>query len=290
MKGVYAKANADQMAVRYSLLCQLQRDTADRKMEISRQVIATALARGPAAILYSGGRDSTVLLDIVKSMTEDFLVLFNNTTLGDPRNVTFIRHRCRDLNYIETTADDPIETWQRTGYWPILSKRGFTKYKHRDPGLRVSPVQCCYQLKEKYANKILNNNKIKVVFWGNRASESMRRRLTFLDNGFLFQPKKYKWMQAYPLQHWMDEDIDQYLSNRVPGYLQARQTFETGCLCCGTDITFWPNNLSRLYQQDRLAWTKYMSAGFAEQIMRIKGIKGNPADIIESNPTLLLKV
>ncbi len=288
MKGVYARTDADTAAKRIALLGEMKDRELNEKIADSQEIIARALTKGRAAILYSGGRDSTVLLHLAQAAGP--LVLHNDTTLGDPATLEFIRSWCRKMDYHETTAQDPIEMWQRTGYFPILSKRGFTAYKKRIPGLKTSPVQCCYQLKERYANQVLNRAKTGVVFWGNRAGESMRRRMTFIDNGFLFKPKKYAWWQAYPLQHWTDTDIAEYLRKHLPEYPHAEAGIEAGCRPCGTDLTFYPNNLSRLYQRDRAEWEKYMRCGFAEQIMKIKGIAGDPETVIREKPLILLQV
>ena len=293
MKGVYARANKEQAAARIAILNGLQKEPIERKIEITRQIIDTALKIGRPAILYSGGKDSTVLLDILSSQAPGLIAIHNNTTLGDPRIVEWIRKfmakRYPAVDYRETIADNPIAMWQERGHFPILSKRGFTAYKQRDPGLKISPVQCCYQLKEKHANAILGAEEIGVAFWGNRASESMRRRMTFIDNGYLFKPKKYAWWQAYPIQHWTQADIDGYLSSRILEFYETN-AFESGCWCCGTDLTFWPNNLGRLYQRDRWTWEIFMRAGFAEQIMRIKGIPGSPEEIIKEKPEALLHI
>lgn len=293
MKGVYPRADREEVRRRLDILHRIQQMPLPEKISIAKQVIKAGLENGPGAVLYSGGRDSTVLLDLVTKVDSTVLVMHNNTTLGDPKLLDFIRQHCKGLNYHETTADDPITMWQDKGYYPILSKRGFTAYKRRYPNLKVSPVQCCYQLKEKYANQILKEKEIKVVFWGNRADESMRRRLTFVDNGFLFQPKKYKWLQAYPLQHWRTEDIEAYIADNIPGYPSQRAGFETGCLCCGTDITHHPNNLGRLYQRDPVTWEKYMRAGFAEQILIAQGHEGTPEQIehvLNEAPAALLRI
>jgi 3'-phosphoadenosine 5'-phosphosulfate sulfotransferase (PAPS reductase)/FAD synthetase len=294
MKGVYARANAEQIAARRRVLEGLQTAPLEAKVEIASRVIEQALKIGRPALLYSGGKDSTVLLHLVTRQAPDLLTIYNDTTLSDPRLKTwmapFIYSNFPEIDFRQTTAEDPIAMWQKRGHYPIMSKRGHTIYKKRDPQLRISPVQCCYQLKEKYANTILGTEEIQVVFWGNRAAESARRLMTFLDNGYLFKPKKYAWHQAYPIQHFTDQDVADYLKRHVPEYPAGRKAFETGCLPCATNITFWPNNLSKLYQEDRGAWEKYMRAGFAEQIMRIKGIPGSPEEIITTRPELLLHI
>ncbi len=293
MKGIYPRADRAEVRRRLGILRELQALPRAEKERITKGIIGRALEIGKGAVLFSGGRDSTVLLRIIREATPGILVIYNNTALGDPALTDHIRQHTRGMNYRETIASDPIRMWKEKGYYPLLSKRGFTAYKKRIPGLRTSPVQCCYQLKEMYANRLLKAEGVKVVFWGNRAAESMRRRFTFVDNGFLFQPKKYPWQQAYPLQHWTDDDIAGYIADHEPNYPAQRRHFETGCLCCGTDITHFPNNLSRLYQRDRVLWETYMRAGFAEQILRIQGRAADPATVemvIQDHPAILLKV
>lgn len=294
MKGVYARPGKAQTTSRLAILTGLQAKPLPEKISISRAIIHEALSCGTPVVLYSGGRDSTVLMDLVLQEAPTALLMHNRTGLEDPGSLqamrAFLQSHVPGANYLETEARDPEEMWQEKGYFPILSKRGFTAYKKRDPGLRISPVQCCYQLKEREANRAMQAAGVRVAFWGNRASESMRRRLTFVDNGYLFKPKKYIWHQAYPLQHWHQADIDRYLLDNVPGYPEPGSSFETGCRPCGTDITFWPNNLGRLYQQDPGAWEHYMRLGFAEQIMRIKGIQGRPGEVITHQPHLLLRI
>jgi 3'-phosphoadenosine 5'-phosphosulfate sulfotransferase (PAPS reductase)/FAD synthetase len=263
--------------------------TYEQKIKMTNIIIAKALKHGKPALLFSGGKDSAVLLDLVLKQAPRILVLHNDTTIGSPENLKFIRRYTRGLNYRETTADDPFAMWTRTGYYPILGKRTFTAYKRRHPELQASPVQCCYQLKEKYANRILKEEKIEILLWGNRATESDRRKLTYCDNGFIFKPKKYSWHQGYPLQVWTSEDIKKHITEKVK-YYPIQKNYESGCLCCATDIKYYPNNLSRLFQNDRKLFDKAILAGFGRQILLLKGIPGTPEKNLKENPEVFLKV
>lgn len=289
MKGVYRKCSVEELRAKLAIFKRLQSVGLDAKIRFTEKIIDMGLVHGKSAVMFSGGKDSTVLLDILLKKKPEILIIHNDTTLGTPELLRFIREQTRGHNYVETTAEDPIKMWQATGYWPIFGKRSHNQYKKIIPGLRVSPVQCCYQLKEKYSNRILKDNKIRIVFWGNRAGESQRRRLTFLDNGYLFKAIKYPWMQCYPLQHWSAVDIQTYLEEqKIERPIEV--SMETGCLACATDITFYPNNLSRLYLTNRIMWEKYMRAGFADQILKIKQSKEKPDDVIKYKPALLLRV
>lgn len=293
MRGVYKRNSPDETKRKLQILKQLQAQSFKNKINIANDIIIKSFAIGKTALLYSGGKDSTVLLDMLLKHDKNILIIHNNTTLGSKEYINNLRKSVVGLNYIETISDDPVTMWNERGHYPLLSKRGFTAYKKKYPDLRISPVQCCYQLKEKYSNKVLNDNEVKVVFWGLRAGESNRRKLTFVDNGFLFKPKKYKWYQSCPLSHFTDIDINMYLSRYIPSY-NDNSKLETGCLCCGTDITYKDNNLNKLFRSDRNKWEYYMFNGFAKQILMIKGISDINdnliSDIIKNRPQILLKV
>jgi 3'-phosphoadenosine 5'-phosphosulfate sulfotransferase (PAPS reductase)/FAD synthetase len=241
------------------------------KLAITDRIIDKALTIGTPGLLFSGGRDSTVLAHILYQRVPDIVTVFNDTTLGNPAMLAWVRTFTAGRHYHETTADDPVKMWKRTGYWPLLPKRTFTRWRRMHPELRCSPVQCCYQLKERFSNPVLKEHGVRVTFWGNRAGESNRRQLAFADCGFLFKPKKYPWFQAYPLQHWQDQDVDEYLDAHLPEFPRGA-SLESGCRCCATDCQRWPNNLGRLFNSDQPMFDRIMRAGLAEQIAIVKGI------------------
>lgn len=292
-KGVYRRPGFEETSSKIQKLKKLQKLPLLMKIEITKKVINEAVKKGKKfCLLYSGGKDSTVLLTILKEMNIDFFAMYNNTTLADEKFNTFLREQIQKFKvpFIETTAEDPVKMWKEKGYYPILSKRGFTKFKKNNPELRISPVQCCYQLKEKYCNKVLKEKNVDVVFWGNRAGESNRRKFAFVDNGFLFKPKKYTWFQCYPLQHWTDSDIKNFLNTYVQDW-NFFKSFENGCLCCATDIQFKKNTLARLYYNDYESWLFYILNGFGEEILKIKNIDpSNLNEIIKNTPEILLRI
>jgi len=289
MKGVYKRCEPEEMKRRLAILRDLQKQPLEKKIEVANKTIARGLERGSGCVLFSGGKDSTVLLDLVRTI-EPQIEVMHNATYMEPQEIwRYIRKFTKGMKYWETLSVEPTAMWQDTGYYPLLGKRSFTAYKKRIPDLQVSPVQCCYRLKEKQANMVLKEREIQVAYWGNRAGESQRRTMGMLDNGFLFKPKKYPWWQCYPIAHFTEGDIWQYLEKekiKIPETI----LLEAGCEACGTDITRYPNNLSRLFLKDPGKWRHYMKSGMAEQILLIKGIDRDAEDVIKSEPKLLLKI
>ena len=286
-QGVYRRESPEETSRRLKLLAALLNLSLMEKLKLTERIIAEGLEKGNPALLYSGGRDSTVLLVLVQKVCKDIAIIHNDTGLGDPVNLQFVRIFTQGMNFLETTAD-PITMWSEKGYYPIFSKRGFSALRRKHPKALFNPVLCCYNLKERFSKAIFRKNNAEVVFWGNRAAEGNRRKLTFVDNGFLFKPKIHPWWYCYPLQHWRDEDINDFLAAEVPQY-PAQKTYENGCLCCGIDWGYYPNNLCKLYDANPRLWKKYMLSEFGRQLALINGLKPDMLDeILESKPGLLL--
>lgn len=293
-KGIYKRVAGDELKERLDQLARFQALPLPKKIELSVAIIERGKIEtdgAPACLLYSGGKDSTVLLHLATAIYPRPLVMYNNTGLAEPRLVQYIRQRTRGLDFIETQPDEEaFAMWKRTNYWPLFGKRSFTARCRACPGLHVSPVQCCYQLKEAPANRVMKERGIRLAIWGNRADESTRRKFMFCDSGTLFKPKKYPWHQCYPLAFWTERDVLDYLDEHEPEYPHSVST-EAGCWACCTDITRTPNNLQRLFKTDRAKFERMIRGGFGEIILRAKGIKGADIErLLRETPQIFLKI
>ena len=293
-KGIYRRVVGDELKERLEQLASLQALPMPKKIEMAVAILERGKREtggAPACVLYSGGKDSTVLLHIIKAIYPRPLVMYNNTGLAEPRLVQYIRQRTRGLDYVETEPDEEAFTmWRRTNYWPLFGKRSFTARCRNCPGLHVSPVQCCYQLKEAPANRVMKARGVRLAVWGNRADESARRKFMFCDSGTLFKPKKYPWYQCYPLAFWTERDVLDYLEEYEPDYPHSIST-EAGCWACCTDITRTPNNIQRLFKTDRARFEAMIRGGFGELILRAKGIRnGDIERFLRETPEIFLKV
>jgi 3'-phosphoadenosine 5'-phosphosulfate sulfotransferase (PAPS reductase)/FAD synthetase len=194
---------------------------------------------GNVYVSFSGGKDSTVLLHLVRSMYKDVEAVFCDTGLEYPElkefvksveNVTVIRPK---LNFREVIS--------KYGY-PVISKevsekiyrlRHYNvsdkvrqKYLYGDEQGRMNMIplkwqklinsnfevsdHCCRVMKKapfKSYERISGNKPI----IGTMASESIRRTQTYLHAGCnSFEAKKQK---SAPLSFWTENDIFKYIRN-----------------------------------------------------------------------------
>lgn len=189
-------------------------------------------------ISFSGGKDSTVLLHLVRSLYPDIPAVFCNTGLEYPEIVKFVKDipNVRILKP-ELTFKQVID---QKGY-PVISKsvantvrlarknieegkdtlrvrqiKGlevgskFNKGKWEfllDAPFKISD-ECCNEMKKKPFKKYEKETG-KVPFIGTLAAESQQREAVYLKTGCnAFDSKKPK---STPLGFWTEQDILQYI-------------------------------------------------------------------------------
>ena len=187
---------------------------------------------GDVYVSFSGGKDSTVLLNLVQKIYPNIKVVFCNTGLEYPEILSFIK------TYSNITWIRPKKTFKQIieqyGY-PVVSKEVAQKlreirntkskklYNKRLFGddnkyksgklndkwqfLIYAPFKisekCCYHLK-KSPMSFLNNPYI-----GSAYSNSYLRRQQYLRNNGCGQLFNRKLPQSHPLYFWTTEDINQ---------------------------------------------------------------------------------
>ena len=97
----------------------------DEKITWARRVIERALdeLRQPA-LAFSAGKDSTVLLHLLRQYCPDLITIYGNTTVEFPECVKFAR-RLReewDLNFYEARPDVTFWWVVREYGWPLMGK------------------------------------------------------------------------------------------------------------------------------------------------------------------------
>ena len=240
---------------------------------------------GDLYLSYSGGKDSTVLLDIVKDVYPDIPSVFCDTGLEYPE-VRLLARRKADL--IIRPKMSFKEVIERYGY-PFPSKEQASyiwEYRHSDseglrnlrwngdPSTRRYRIskrwrylvysdfefseKCCDVMK-KHPFKAYEREHHRKPVLGNMASESLLRQQEYLKNGCnSFSAAREK---CTPLGFWTDQDVLRYLKETGIEYpscygeivedetgLSTAGVDRTGCMFCmfGLQYDDEPNRFQRM--------------------------------------------
>jgi phosphoadenosine phosphosulfate reductase len=202
-----------------------------------------------SVVSFSGGKDSTLLLWIVRNECRnleidpnDITILFNNTGVEYPQTITFVKKICEEwkiTNFIETK---PEKT-----FWQCVKEYGYPSPKSsRTPkkGKKNKRPLCCEYLKERPRRKVLKN--FDAVYLGITAIESHLRQIKAVTNGTCYYAIADKIQKIHPLLYFTEPEIWQ-LTSRFG--IPHNQIYDLGVDRCGcmpcTAYKKWKENLQK---------------------------------------------
>ena len=227
-----------------------------RQEERTRQFIAETLSSvlGPWTISFSGGKDSTVMLDLVRRVAPDTVAVFVDSgaeypeTLGFMADTALVKTYYPELAILEMYR--MVDRYGHSGgeygpdwHWPLGSIKRAMIY---EPMVRAQ-------------------DELHAVggFIGLRAQESYGRKMLRRIRGKLLQAKQGDW-RCYPMLDWTTEDIWAYIAlhdleyNEVYDILaeigEPREQWRVASYAGGTSIGFgrwailkrgWPDLFNR---------------------------------------------
>jgi len=254
----------------------------DQKIEFTLgriRIFAEVIHPRKPYVAFSGGKDSTVLLDLVRQVYPDTPAVFVDTGLEYPE----IREFVKQTPNVETLYPEVsfYEVIKKYGY-PIVSKevsKNISRYRNtKNPlqkeyrmwgtkeGIKKGVVgtipkkwhylidapfkisdKCCDVMKKnpfKKYDKLTSNRPI----IGTMACESNSRKMQYMDKGCnVFDPGKEK---STPLGFWLEKDIWDYLKEYNIKYSKIYDMGEkrTGCMFCvfGCHLEKEPNRFQRM--------------------------------------------
>ena len=259
----------------------------ERKIQVTQTRIIEWYIKwnGQVHVSFSGGKDSTVLLDLARRVYPDIEAVFIDTGLEYPEirefvktkeNITWLKPKMNFKQVIEQYGypviskrvsrqiHDVKKHGENCWAWGCFNgrKKGFYNMEKWKP-LIEAPFKisdrCCDVMKKKPANEYGKKTGKKAII-GTRADESQQRVATWLKQGCNAFDNKNPISQ--PLSFWTEQDILQYLKQfNIPyasiygdivenehGKLMTTGVSRTGCMFCmfGVHLEKEPNRFQRM--------------------------------------------
>lgn len=292
-------------------LAELRDLPLEKKVDLSKQLISEGLSMGKAAVMWSGGKDSTALLHMVRQQQPDIIVVWNNTGVEFPETWSFIKRMTAEwgLNLHIARPKDGINFWwcvEKYG-WPLLGKqirRSSSEHWKRHLSMRQRKAAevanlssyCCDWLKKKPVDALVRKLGVKVDILGCMVSESDQRWFAWLDYGEFYLSKKTRRWRLHPMYFWTDDDVWAYHeAYGLPhcelydkGFYQDGEWIphrRNGCWPCGMDIAFPNNHLSIMRHTHPKLWRFLMvDKGLGQVLMSIKfALRDGQLDFFQKN-------
>ncbi len=201
------------------------------------------------AMLWSGGRCSTVVVHMIRKIKPQIKVLFVNTGVEYPETVAYVKKLGKEWG-INLEILKPERT-----FWEISKVHGPPTARRPSNMRRGEPdtPPCCFWLKKKPVRDFVRENEIKALITGMRAGESTVRAIAFRQKGAQFYfVKREKIWKYNPLAFWNTRRVSEYIAkNDIPLNPLYLNLDRVGCWPCSAFFG-WRTELSetnpRLYE------------------------------------------
>jgi len=183
-------------------------------------------------IAFSGGKDSTVILDLVRKADPDILAVFCNTGVQHKFTYEYVKR-----------VDNVVWLKPEITFWNVVDRKGFPEMKGKS---RNRVGYCCYHLKEKPMKKFIKREDIDFIFTGITMAES-RQRMMFLKSwGNYGYVKSWKCFKCHPISDWSVKDVWDYIKSVNVDYNEGYDNgmVRSGCQPC-TAYCSWKKRMAR---------------------------------------------
>lgn len=225
-----------------------------------------ALSEHQGCIAFSGGVDSSILVDLVYRFTQHRPpLLFADSGLESDetrQHVQAFATRYGARLMIARPVPSPEETWAKSGL-PLIGKQAGAEWqaKHAGMGFRVSCSSCCKARKIQPARRLMRAEGFDLQLTGLRgdADSASRGMRAAKDGTYYFHQADKIWV-CNPLSSWSDMKgrlyAKKYAVPMHPAVLAGHQS--PGCVPCGGGAMFTGSNLRTMRLRYPEAWRKYI--------------------------------
>lgn len=279
------------------------------KVERSKHIVSCWYEAwdGQVYVAFSGGKDSTVLLHLVRSVFPDVVGVFCNTGLEYPEIVQFVKKQdnirwvkpkkrfsqvIKEYGYPVVSKVNALKLRRlmnptdknetiRNLYWTGYSGDG--RYLRRwmlpkkwrylvDAPFKISE-RCCDILKKSPMHTFANKNKLYPII-GMMASDSQMRKKTFSSNAC--NAYDARWPTSNPMYFWTEEDVWQYIKENELEYSKIYDMGwdRTGCAFCmfGVHMEGEPNRFQKLKETHPKLWHFCVNKLGLKEVLEYMGV------------------
>ena len=183
-------------------------------------------------VAFSGGKDSTAVLNLVRSIDHNVTAVFCNTGVEAKTTYEYIKR----IDNIITLKPDKT-------FWQCVDEYGFPEIKGKS---KVRVNQCCEWLKDKPMKKWLKTSGCDLIFTGLTMDES-RQRMMFLKHwGNYGYVKSWKVWKCHPISEWSVDQVWKYIKYNKIDYNKGydKDMIRCGCQPC-TAYCSWKERLAK---------------------------------------------
>jgi len=221
---------------------RIVQETIEEKEERTLEIIREALEMAECPVLAcSWGKDSFLMLHLVRKVRPDIPVVFTNTGVEFPETYRF-RDKIlaeENINYTELKPE--------TTFWKIVDEYGYpsrSRYMEVKANKNGVPM-CCALLKDEPAEKYYKEIGADLLFVGLTYDEGRLRRTKIIESGPLYYIKSKGWMKCLPIAYWSESDVFGYhWKHNLPLNDGYKHSPRIGCMPCTGHIG-WEKQMAK---------------------------------------------
>ncbi len=218
----------------------------EEKIIYTEELIKATIKRfgDNVCVACSFGKDSTLMLYLVRKFKPNVRVIFANTGVQYQETYKFRDFivKAWNLDYYEVK---PIKT-----FWQCVKEYGYPNIrlpysKRRAKKKKRDKPKCCYYCKDKPCLNFYRKNRIEAVFVGMNWDESFQRRYTIITHKDCYFVKSDKIWKVLPIAYWTTQEVWRYIKeNDLPVNEVYNFSDRSGCMPC-TSFISWKKQLAR---------------------------------------------
>jgi phosphoadenosine phosphosulfate reductase len=170
-----------------------------RRVDQSLEVIAEAAKVGRLGVCFSGGKDSTVVVDLVRRVVPGVDSAFFDSGCELASTMQIVRSVGSETIHPRLTM---LDMARYAGWWG-----------YADPVDRGCPFNAKLIVIDEPAETFVVRRRLRVLCDGLRAEESSSRRRNASTRGTLYEGADRTW-RCSPIAHWKLQDVWAYIASR----------------------------------------------------------------------------